>query len=221
MFALMLRGFRMLLGSDTPIRSHPPRRRIRLAGHELEPRRLLAVDAALLGFEAHGESFEVQYSVEDTSGPLRLALYASSDGVAPDRLLETIAIEDPAAGETQSAVIDAEFARLDESETLIARVESAVDALAYAQLAIQGGVFQDAEGVVHVFGTDRTDVIGVYEFGVLGVSFNGAFHSYEAGSVTGIVLHDVTSDDVVSMAGIESASDDDSAPAESTSFSLV
>lgn len=182
-------------------------RRYLLRGEALETRRLLAADAALVGFEAVGNQLAIQWTSGTPSAAVpRLAIYSSPDGTTPGRLLHSELLENqPSADQDglREAAIDANFA-LSAEETLLARLEDPLVEQNHGapQLALEGGVFQDGQGVVHVVGSQQADLISLYEFGVVGVSMNGVLYTFDTGKVTGFMVHGLDQNDLVAGPGL-------------------
>jgi hypothetical protein len=100
----------------------------------------------------------------------------------------------------EAAAIDSQFAANDGADSPPG-VESALNAIAMGEGPLNlPPVDQDIHGIVHVFAARGTDLINVYEFGSLGITFNGRIFEFVTSSVSDVEIHFLDDSDLVSIA---------------------
>ena len=144
---------------------------------QLEERQLLSVtNLEINGFRADGNDLVVEYTItgDEDATPFDIGVYRSADGdtVNPDVILMPATVNDQAKltasaeGTSHSVTLSADFSDLDEDYYLMAVLdinqvfdEPSGDNL----LKFEGGIFQDADGIIHVHGTDSSDTVSIAE----------------------------------------------------------
>ena len=136
-------------------RPRVPNRNSRLFLQVLETRELLAADLAITELSSDGQDLIVEYAVDNQSaGPFNVGLFASEDGINPDRLLQTERVSDPAdysMGAGHKLTLSPDFSDSPDDYYLIAIIDTANEVREVSESnndqIYSGGVFVASDGV--------------------------------------------------------------------------
>lgn len=157
----------------------------RLCQEVLEPRSLMASDLVALGAVGNGSQIVVEYQVTgDSVGTFNISLYRSSNGVYLDELLQTQQIDGALLGTgTHQVAIDAAFSDTTTDYYLVAVIDGGGDVTETSETnnaAVVSGVFQTADGIVHVQGTGSAESISVTHDGTLKLTWGSNVYSWSS-----------------------------------------
>ncbi len=161
----------------------------------LEDRRMLApVDLSPTAFNVSGSNLSVTYNVAEVAAPaFDIGIYSSSDGVTPGTLLMSHRVTnsaDRSVGTGHVVGFQANFSDLATDYSLLVKLDSANEAAEEIESnntrLFAGGVFQAADGAVHVHGTSSADTVTITQGSQVSVTLNGNTTNVGASGVTAL-----------------------------------
>ncbi|OHB65824.1 MAG: hypothetical protein A2V70_13575 [Planctomycetes bacterium RBG_13_63_9] len=182
----------------------------------LEPRQLLTTSLGISGFRGDGDDFVVRYEVGGEDSPaFDVDIYRSADGEAADALLMSHRISDPAelSVGTHSVTIEPDFVEVPEDYFLVVELDGNSEVVETDetdnQRRFEGGIFQTADGTVHVHGDGGQDQYGFLDLdgSRLEIWYDSEsprqFASFDA--YTGVHVRTHGGDDTISMMSLPTA----------------
>ena len=160
---------------------------------QLERRELLAADLLITQFYSNGTDLLVDYDVvNEAATAFDIDITRAADGVNDDAVVHSARISDAAdlAVGSHTLTIAPNFTDVQEDYWLLARIDAGGEVAETDETnnsaTFDGGVFQAADGTIHVRGTSGLDDVSVTQPGLLKVRLNGVEYTYNASTVTEI-----------------------------------
>ncbi len=180
-----------------------------LRGEHLESRRMFAADLQAIDLRADGQRWIAEYAVENEAAePFDVSVYASSDGVTLDRLLQTsrvTASELLTVGGTHQIVIAPDFTDDGSDYALLMVLDSTNEVTETSETnnraAMAGGIFLTTDGALHVHGGNQADSISITHSQALNVELGTWSTSFAPSSVTSIHIRTHDGQDSVVVDG--------------------
>ena len=158
---------------------------------QLERRELLAADLLITQFYSNGTDLLVDYDVvNEAATAFDIDITRAADGVNDDAVVHSARISDAAdlAVGSHTLTIAPNFTDVQEDYWLLARIDAGGEVAETDETnnsaTFDGGVFQAADGTIHVHGTSGLDDVSVTQPGLLKVRLNGVESTYTASTVT-------------------------------------
>lgn len=166
----------------------------RLTYEPLEAKRVFAADLSLTGFTGNGFDLVVTFDVANEAvAAFDVNLYRSNDGTTLGDLLATIEVTDAynrSVGTGRVVTISPNFSDVGSDYKLIAVLDANNEVGESNEdnnkSVFSGGVFQTADGTVHIHGTPAADSISIGQSDNVDVVFNGANFAFAPSGVSAV-----------------------------------
>ncbi len=160
----------------------------------LEDRRMLApVDLNPTAFNVSGTQLSVSFGVTEATAPaFDIGIYSTTDGSTPGTLLMTSRVSNSADRTVGSHTVgfQASFTDLSTDYQLLAKLDASAEVSEEYETnnvkSFAGGVFQAADGAVHVQGTNSADAVTITQGSQVNVTLNGSTKSFTPSGVSAI-----------------------------------